>query len=202
VGAFIHLETKRTFFEAPRTFFADIPERQPALSFLLTKMLEQNPQKRWTSMSELATALGDVAAGRVPEAVKRRANDDYSRKLRDNASFFDSFYRILFTSSPEICAIFTRRAVSMDQQYRKLDRAVGSLFSFDPSVAPTILDDHAKMHQEIGVKTEHFETFRAAFLDALRATKWVDAYSLDAWRAILDPAIAFMSEKDIVKVQG
>jgi hypothetical protein len=81
----------------------------------------------------------------------------------------------------------------MDEQYRKLDDAVRYLFSFDPSIEPTTLDEHAEMHREFELRAEHFELFRAAFLDALRAAQITDQYSQDAWRAILDPALAFMS---------
>jgi hemoglobin-like flavoprotein len=85
--------------------------------------------------------------------------------------------------------------VSMDEQYQKLDEAVGFLFSFDPSIEPTNLDKPVGRHQELGLKPEHFELFRASFLAALSEAKITDSYSQDAWRAVLDPALAFMSDK-------
>jgi hemoglobin-like flavoprotein len=193
VSTFADLETKRKFFDTPRAFFADLPVREPALSFVLTKMLEKDPQNRWTSMSDLEEALQQIAGGIVPKAMKKLAADDYKYKLHTNRVFFDAFYRALFTSSEEIRAIFIKRGVMMDEQYRKLDDAVRYLFSFDPSIEPTTLDEHAEMHREFELRAEHFELFRAAFLDALRAAQITDQYSQDAWRAILDPALAFMS---------
>jgi hypothetical protein len=61
--------------------------------------------------------------------------------------------------------------------------------------SPTTVDEHIETHRELGLKTEHFELSRTAFLDALREKTVTDAYSLDACRAILDPALAFMSDK-------
>jgi hemoglobin-like flavoprotein len=195
VSAFADLEKKRRFFASPRDFFSDLPTRQPAFSFVLSRMLEQDPLNRWASMSDLAEALRQVAAGGIPKAVKMHANADYNGRLRDNRVFFESFYRALFESSAEIRGIFTRRGVTMDEQYRKLDGAVGSLFSFDPGMQPTTLDAHAERHRELGLTAQHFELFRAAFLAALRETNTADAYSQDAWHAILDPALAFMTDK-------
>jgi hemoglobin-like flavoprotein len=195
VSAFSDLETKRKFFDAPRAFFADLPVQQPAFSFVLTKMLEQDPQNRWTSMSELAEALRQVAAGIVPAAVKRLAVEDYESKLHNNGGFFDSFYRGLFNRSEEIREIFVRRGVTMEEQYKKLDGAVHYLFLFDRSIKLTALDQQAENHRRLGLKPEHFDAFRAAFLEALRQAEIADAYSQDAWRAILDPALAFMREK-------
>jgi serine/threonine protein kinase len=192
VASFAHLETKRKFFESPRAFFGDLPIQQPAFSFVLTKMLEQDPRNRWTSMSELTVALQQTATGIVPTTVKRYAADNYRTKLHDNRRFFDVFYRTLFKASDEIRAIFTERGVTMDDQYRKLDGAVRYLFSFDPTIDPTNLDDHVEKHKKLGLRGKHFELFRAAFLEALRETTVTDTYSLDAWRAILHPALAFM----------
>jgi serine/threonine protein kinase len=195
VSSFAHLEAKRRFFESPRAFFGDLPIQHPAFSFVLTKMLEQDPRNRWTSMSELTDALQQAAEGIVPRPVKTYAVNNYNSKLRNNGSFFDLFYRTLFRTSDEICEIFTRRGVTMDEQYRKLDGAIRYLFSFDPTICPTSLDDHAEKHGKLGLRAEHFELFRTAFLEALRETALTDTYSSDAWRAILDPALAFMRDR-------
>jgi serine/threonine protein kinase len=195
VSTFADLETKRKFFDSPRAFFVDLSVQQPAFSFILTKMLEQDPQNRWTSMSELAEALRQVAAGSVPAAVKGLAVENYKNKLHNNRSFFDSFYRGLFRRSEEIRRIFCQRGVTMDEQYKKLDSAVHYLFLFDRNIKLTALDKEAENHRQLGLKAEHFDLFRAAFLEALHEAEIADAYSQDAWCAILNPALAFMSEK-------
>jgi hemoglobin-like flavoprotein len=146
-------------------------------------------------MSELAEVLRQVAAGIVPAAVKRLAVESYKSKLHNNRTFFDSFYHGLFKRSEEIRKIFDQRGVSMDEQYKKLDSAVHYLFLFDRSIKLTALDEEAENHRQLGLKAEHFDLFRVAFLEALRQAEIVDAYSQDAWRAVLDPALAFMREK-------
>jgi hemoglobin-like flavoprotein len=83
----------------------------------------------------------------------------------------------------------------MDQQYKKLDSAVHYLFLFDRSIKLTTLDAEAENHRQLGLRAEHFDLFKEAFLEALREVEIDDAYSQDAWRAILDPALAFMREK-------
>jgi serine/threonine protein kinase len=195
VSAFADLERKREFFDAPREFFPELSVQQPTFSFVLTKMLEKEPHNRWPSMSELAAVLQQLAAGNVPKSVKSAAIHDYKSKLRNNRSFFDSFYRALFASSEEIHGIFNRRGVTMEAQYKKLDGAVQHLFHFDRGIELTSLDQLAEMHREFDLTAEHFDLFREAFLKALHEAKITDPYSRDAWRAILDPALAFMSEK-------
>jgi hemoglobin-like flavoprotein len=58
-----------------------------------------------------------------------------------------------------------------------------------------ILDEQVEKHQEFGLKPEHFEFFKVAFLEALSEAKITDPLSQDAWRAILNPALEFMREK-------
>jgi serine/threonine protein kinase len=194
VYAFSDLENKRKFFDAPREYFGELPERNPALSFILTKMLEREPQNRWASMSELADPLHEVAKGNVPNTVKKLAAEHYKRELSNNREFFASFYEALF-DSPEIRDMFVRRNVVMDRQYQKLDSAVRSLWYFNPSIEPTSLDDQVKLHGEFGLKADHFGSFKKAFMTALLDAKITNPYARDAWRAILDPALDFMKAK-------
>jgi serine/threonine protein kinase len=209
VSTFADLENKRRFFDSPREYFPDLPVRQPAFSFVLTKMLQKDPQNRWSSMSELVKALRELAEGKVPEFVKVKVRTEYKNKLRRNTNFFDSFYRALLTQSNEIRTIFAQHGVTTEKQCQKLkkqsqnlDHAVSHLLTADISfVKPhssfelTPLDDQAESHRMLGVKAEHFDLFRATFLQALRNAQITDVYSEDAWRALLDPAISFMSER-------
>jgi serine/threonine protein kinase len=190
VATFADLEKKRRFFESPRGFFGGIPSEQPAFSFVLAKMLEREPQKRWTSMSDLARALEDVAEGVVPQIVKDHATRDYNDTLRKNDNFFRSFYDTLFASSDEIAKLFDRG--KMPAQYEKLNKAMKLLFNFNPRTEPSSLEDQIESHGGFGLKVEHFDLFRDAFLQALRATQINDEYSHEAWRAVLGPALTYM----------
>ena len=139
VATFANLEIKKQFFESPRLFFGELSSKQPAFSFVLARMLERKPEKRWASMSGLVSALQQIEAGEVPEVVRARADEDYSDKLRGNRGFFHSFYQRLFESSDEIGKLFDRRGVKLDDQYRKLDRAMGSLLNFNAGSKPRLL---------------------------------------------------------------
>jgi hemoglobin-like flavoprotein len=195
VRMFVDLETKRKFFDDPRSFFGNLSNEHPALSFILAKMLEKDPKDRWTSMSELADSLRDVASGTVPKAIKKCVAEQYKSKLRNNMPFFDQFYRRLFEWSEEIGKIFERRGVRMGEQHKKLAAAVQSVLLFDRGLEVTTLDQEAERHLEFGIKAEHFELFITAFLESLCTAKIEDGYSHDAWRAILHPALAFMKER-------
>jgi hemoglobin-like flavoprotein len=197
VSSFADLEKKRRFFDAPRDYFAELPIEQPAFSFVLTRMLEQNPTKRWTSMSDLSRALSELADGKVPAAVKEFAASIYKKRMHNNRNFFDSFYRTLFASSDEIREIFSRRGMTqlegtMDKQYQKLDKAMRYVLSFAHSKEAMVLEEQVEKHKGFGLKPEHFEFFKVAFLKALSEANITDPYSQDAWRAILNPALGFM----------
>jgi serine/threonine protein kinase len=195
VSTFADLEKKTHFFNNPRNYFADLTRRHAAFSFILTRMLEKDPQRRWSSMSEAANALRQLANGEIPWAVKKYANDDYLNRLRESREFFKSFYDRLFESSAEIRDIFVNQRVTMPEQYEKLEKAVGLMFSFSPSVRPTVLDVPFSTHRRLDLKPEHFDLFGAAFLESLDETAPADAYTRDAWHAILDPALAFMRDQ-------
>jgi hypothetical protein len=194
VKTFADLDRKQRFFESPREFFGKLPSEQPAFSFVLARMLERAPEKRWQKMSELADALQQIAAGTVPDRVKRHADDDYNDKLC-NTGFFRSFYRSLFAQPLDIERLFHDRGVSMDDQYAKLDDAMALILNFSGTMQATTLRTAVARHGALGLKGEHFEAFRKAFLNALGEAKPADEYSQEAWRAILDPALGYMQGK-------
>jgi serine/threonine protein kinase len=193
VLSFADLEIKRKFFDSPRASFGVLLSKQPAFSFVLTRMLEQNPENRWKSMSELATVLREVVAGKVPNDVKNVAIKTYKNTLKNNRVFFKLFYDTLKDSSDEIKSAFSQ--VNMDEQYGNLEAALKATLYFDHSIEFTSLDGQAEKHQALGLKEEHFDLFKTYFLRALREMTSEDPYSHDAWGAILSPALAFMSKK-------
>ena len=196
VKTFSDLEAKARFFESPRLFFGeDLRRNCPALSFVLGRMLERNPQNRWDSMQKLVNALTQLAAGEVPAVVKQDADDQYSKTLGNNAMFFSSFYRILFGSSPEVQELFEKRGIKMEQQYDKLDKAMSSVLNFNREMTTSTLKSQVESHRAMSLSAQHFDMFRDAFLNALPDAEVSDDASRDAWRAILDPALAYMSEQ-------
>jgi hemoglobin-like flavoprotein len=193
IATFADLRKKEDFFKSPRKYFDDVLRlNQPALSFILAKMLELEGDRRWEQMGDLVNALQDVAKGRIPVPVKKYADDQYT-ELRKNADFFRSFYRILFEKSDEIRGLFQQGSV--DEQSQKLNRAMSSVLNFTRELHTTSLGDQVDRHRNMGIKTEHFGLFRDAFIDALGEARIADGYSEDAWRAILDPALNYMRDE-------
>jgi hemoglobin-like flavoprotein len=203
VKNFSDLELKTDFFKAPRKYFGkDFRLSQPGFSFVLARMLEPEPGKRWAKTSELVSALEEVATGKVPSAVKEHAGAQYDGALRKNKDFFRSFYRILFEKSPEIRALFCSRARTdeefaqlAERQSDKLNKAMANILNFTRNRYATSLRDDADRHRDMGIKAKYFGPFRDAFLETLVEAKITDEYSQDAWRAILDPALAYMRDQ-------
>jgi hemoglobin-like flavoprotein len=130
--------------------------------------------------------------------VKEHADEVYVNKLRNNEAVFASFYRKLFEYSEEIAKLFGSRRVSMDDQYRKLDRAMGTILAFNQRLRTTTLEPHVETHGHFALRAEHFGFFREAFLGALRETPDLTEYSLEAWSAVLDPALTYMRDKTCI----
>jgi hemoglobin-like flavoprotein len=194
VETFADLKSKEEFFVSPRSYFDETLRRsQPALSFVLTKMLEPEPENRWAAIGDLVAALQDIAKGKVPEVVTQHADAQYTTVLRKNAAFFRSFYRILFEKSDAIAVLFQR--ASIEEQSRKLDKAMSNILNFTQSLRTSSLADAVDSHRGMGIEPEHFGMFRDAFIEALREAGITDGYSQDAWRAILDPALNYMRDQ-------
>ena len=144
VATFADLEVKRHFFESPRSYFGKLLLDEPAFSFVLAKMLERKPENCWPSMSNLVGILQQLESGTVPDVVKEYADEVYVHKLRNNKAFFASFYNKLFEYSEEIAKLFGSRGVSMDDQYRKLDRAMETILAFNQRLRATTLEPHVE----------------------------------------------------------
>jgi hemoglobin-like flavoprotein len=195
IRSFADFQQTTEFFNSPRASFAKAFKLgQPGFSFVLAKMLERYPRNRWESIPELVSALQAITQGKIPEGVKRYADDQYSLTLRKNPNFFRSFYQILFEQSDEIRALFGRRA-GIDEQSQKLNKAMASILNFNQQMRTSILEREVDHHRGMRIKAKHFTLFRDAFLQALHKAKIVDGYSQDAWRAILDPALNYMKDE-------
>jgi hemoglobin-like flavoprotein len=194
INTYADLQGKVDFFKAPRSYFDnELRLSQPALSYILAKMLEPEADDRWARIGDLVGALNDVAAGNVPDRVTEHADVQYATKLRKNQNFFRSFYRILFEKSDGIRALFQHS--SMEDQSQKLDKAMSNILNFTQHLHTSSLLDEVDRHRGMGIKAEYFGLFRDAFIEALKEVQIVDGYSQDAWRAILDPALGYMKEQ-------
>lgn len=193
IKSFSDLEKMRaTYLTSPRKYFSEEFRRtEPALTFVLAKMLERHPEDRWKTTQDLFEALEDVSAGKVPEVIKQYVDAQFADALNNNLEFFSSFYRILFTKSDEIQDIFKRYNVGMDEQYRKLAEAITSILEFNRAR----FGQQISRHRGMGLTVEHFGLFREAFLEALQSAQGADEYSQDAWGAVLRAALTYMSDQ-------
>ena len=192
VRCYADMDKKRTFFAAPMAGFEKHRKESPALSFVLARMLERRPEDRWPSMADAQRALKKIAEGSIPDEVRRKAQRSYD-ELQDGA-FYRNFYEE-FRAAPDVDQLFKSRNIDMDEQHRKLHTAVGKLLSFRPTDYPNPMSQHVESHERLGLQPKHFEGFRDAFLTALSSQKKADNYAMDAWRAIIDAGIAYMTTK-------
>jgi hemoglobin-like flavoprotein len=195
VRCYADLDKKRTFFAAPMAGFEKHRKESPALFFVLARMLERRPEDRWPSMADAQRALKKIAEGSIPEEVRSEARKSWD--LQDSA-FYRNVYAELFRAAPDVDELFKSRNIVMDEQYKKLHAAVGKLLSFRPTDYPNPMSRHAASHERLGLQPKHFEGFRDAFLTALSSQKKADNYAMDAWRAIFDAGIAYMTTKRAV----
>jgi hemoglobin-like flavoprotein len=82
----------------------------------------------------------------------------------------------------------------MDLQRKKLHDAIGVLINFRARDYPNPMLRHATQHQELDLRPEYFDAFRDAFLTVLKQLELeVNEHAIDAWRAIFDTGIAYMT---------
>jgi hypothetical protein len=157
------LEGKRRFFDSPRAYFGNVRHTNPALSFVIGRMLERDPDARWPDTSVLADILADLSSGGVPITVREHAAEDYRNRLHNNETFFRTFYEQLFSKSHEVRQIFESIGGTTEQrmirQYTKLDYAMRDLFLFEPRLSVSSLDCHVEFHQAFALEQEHFSVF-------------------------------------------
>jgi hemoglobin-like flavoprotein len=112
-----------------------------------------------------------------------------------DGAFYRKLYEELFRAAPDVSQRFESRNINMDEQYEKLRATVGKLLSFRPTDYPNSMLPYAASHERLGLQPKHFEGFRDAFLTALSSQKKADNSAMDAWRAIFDAGIAYMTKK-------
>lgn len=197
IKAFSDLKNSAAFFETPRASFPEgLRHGEPALSFIVARMLARDPARRWASINDLIKALTQVAEGEVPDVVRQYVRDRYRAKLREDSAFFNSFYRKLFERA-DIKKLFEDRGVNEARQAENLRQTISGILNPADSGS---FEKLTRKHSEFVIKDEYYGLFRDAFLVALLdADKDLDEEareeSQDAWRAVLDPALTYMREQ-------
>jgi hemoglobin-like flavoprotein len=189
VKSFADLETTNAFFDAPLLKFEKYREDLPELFFVLARMLERRPESRWPDMSEVYRALNRIVEGKLPEKLRNHAIETF--KILDGVKFYHDFYNRFFEKSPGSRQLF--KDTNWDEQRQKLHEAVGVLLTFRPEDPQNLeMSNYALRHRTLGVISEDFAAFRKAFIDTLIEQR-IDGYGIDAWRAILNVGVAYMT---------
>lgn len=197
IKAFSDLKNSAAFFQSPRLSFpAELRHGEPALSFIIARMLARDPARRWASFNDLIKALTQVADGEVPDVIRQFVRDRYRAKLIKDPEFFRSFYRKLFVRD-DIKKLFEDRGVNEEKQAGNLRETIAGILN--PADSSSFAE-RIRKHSEFVIADEHYGLFRDAFLAALRdADNDLDEEareeSQDAWRAVLEPALDYMRQQ-------
>lgn len=127
------------------------------------------------------------------------ARESYRRCLEESpegSGFFETLYDRLLASDPAIPPMFAH--TEFPRQYQLLRHGLGLLLSFGRNPDPQLLDRIAARHGTRGVNVH--PGLYAHFVDALaEAVRTHDPMGTDeteaAWRTIVGPGIAYMSER-------
>jgi serine/threonine protein kinase len=198
---FSDLTKKEKFFDRPYDFFDGLRTGDPALSFVLAKMLERDPEKRWPSMHDASTALDRVSQRKLPDELRSTAKALYQKHVRGTHEFYRSFYEILIERSPRARQLIS--CVELDTQCQKLDNAMDLLLTFRAEDEPTTLLKHANEHVQYKLQSSDFDAFQNAFLETLaRLLGKEEPYATDAWRAILIAGVSYMADRAAVRTRA
>jgi len=198
ISCFQDLAEKAKFFDDPRAFFdgrdgADQwTDENPALAYVLARMLSRNPADRFSSSKVASEELLRVCEGRIPDELRRCLEADLKNVISEG--FATRFYGRLFNARSTLKTLFKK-----DNQSRMLARAVRDLVVFrsEDGVSPFL--DHVNTHKAIvNITAEDVEAFRVAFVAEVIATCEQGTGTLsaksrgDAWNAVLKLGLSFM----------
>ena len=128
-------------------------------------------------------------------------NDSYEYVLGNDELFFNEFYRVFISSSPEIKEVF--KNTDMTKQKDMLRDSVSYMVSFFVTkIADVRLIQTGKHHtQALKVSPQMYELFVDTFLIALENTysRYNSKCGL-AWRITLSPGIELMKHSPEIEV--
>ena len=187
VARLADLDRMRALYLNPLEFFIDPAdlgepwtERSPALSFVIARLLEREPLKRYESAEEAANELKQVADGNLPKSVKQEIQGDYDRIM--SFDFAQQFYNRLFSkktgrhlkkrfSNP------TTQHIAFAKTLRTIDTYISEGYAFKQ-----LFDDHAIRYK---ITTADVDVFQKAFLEQIDAAFPGSPRKCEAWKVAL-----------------
>jgi hemoglobin-like flavoprotein len=197
VHCFDDLAIKARFFDDPRAFFDEgrgqavsWVDTDPALAFILIRLLARAAHERLGSSDAVARDLDQLAAGKLPDSLRRQLDHDLDRIM--TPAFADAFYVRLLGARPELAARFTDRS----RQAHMLAAALPDLLAFDPQFPRNSrFQQLADKHAGYGIAADDVEAFRSSFLAQVDDLFGSKAGHVEAWRAALDRGLGALSAR-------
>jgi hypothetical protein len=180
------LQALSEFHLAPKKHFTNPrdadpwPERNPALAFVIARLLEQGAEKRYAGAEEVVKELAAVVDGEPPPSAKSEARLGYAQ-LAD-AAFADRFYKRLLAMGGERMR-FLFRAVPLQEQHQAFIGALAGFDSYDPEGYrfKTMIEKH----RDRGILPADVDVFRRLLIQEIEATLGGADRQREAWRVLL-----------------
>jgi nitric oxide dioxygenase len=123
----------------------------------------------------------------LTEAQKKIIRQTYVHIARREYSTGEMFYERLFAIAPELRGMFPNDMTQMRLKFIQMVGSYVKALEIGENYNP-VIEKLGKKHVNYGVKPEHYDLFRQAFLWAIRQTL-DEYYSLEveeAWAALYD----------------
>jgi serine/threonine protein kinase len=168
------LERLPSFYRNPRGFFAGLSETvpswtecSPALAFVISRLLEREPSKRYPSSGGAASELEQVAQGLLPQSVKDEIMLDFDTVVC--SSFAERFYSRLFTheGGEHLRALFPD---NIQPQHAKFTTMLGDILAYNPRIGRSLLEDTFRKHTDFNIRESDVDVFRKAFVEEVGST--------------------------------
>ena len=186
IRCFEHLERKRRFFANPHCFFIDPgaveqpwTEENPALAFIMGRILAREPEGRYRTADEASSELAAAAANSLPDSVREEVEKDYEAVAK--VEFADHFYQRLFHKRRKL----RKRFRNIEEQHKQLVNTLVDLMAFNPKMKHDRFRDLADRHKQYGISATDVEAFRCAFLEQIEESFPANPAKRDAWNAVL-----------------
>ena len=180
-------ERLEPFFRCPRNHFgsgegdtASWTENCPALAYVLSKLLSEDVERRYSRTEVAEDELRRIALGKLPMSLRDEVENGY--EAISKTRFVGEFYKRLFKSAPDMRSRFSR----MSQQHQKFVHALLQFLDYDPDrrygAFHKLARQHAELHPPLTV--DEIDNFRRAFVLQIKES-FGSQIKADAWNAVL-----------------
>jgi serine/threonine protein kinase len=155
------LERKKQTLAEPLKHAGGWKDTHSQLERILSKMLANDPDARWSGMEQIETELRAVESDRLA-----LAKTSFMRWIESDDKFFEKFYAHFFRSMARKGVQSTDKFKGIDRrkQNEKLRKGMAAVLNFRPGNEPTALRYVAHGHRSLGVSEAELVQFAESFL--------------------------------------